>query len=482
MRLLKRRLMGLTFFIIAILLSLNIFARAEMVTRMVIGELITNTGCFYCYFSDTELDEIYPIYSDRLALIRYHKGSPDPDDPFYLFNPIQNNERINYYGMNGTPRFFVDGTYSNYYTEYEDSIQSRLTVKSPLVIDLSGSLDWQSKTGFVNVVITAKDDMPEYPVNVRLALTESNLFYVAPNSTVWHNQTFRGMMDDTEGDAVVMQEGGSYYFAQEFDLDSLGFVLGNCEFVAFVQDDSTKEIYQGAKIRLADMSYMPRANITIIPTSPYMIIPADGGEIKYIGIVDNNIAESDSCNVWTFISLPGGGELGPLGLYDLTLSPLESVVDSNVVQEIPYYAPAGTYRYRAYVGHYPDVVYDSSSFEFQKAGESYAGEYSDYELTGWRRNLGGSDSEPLMDNERLSCYPNPFNPAAEIVIQLQTEQDVQLDIFNILGKKVETLLKKRLSAGGYSVRWDGHNFPSGVYFARLIAGDKTSTVKMVLLK
>jgi hypothetical protein len=84
-------------------------------------------------------------------------------------------------------------------------------------------------------------------------------------------------------------------------------------------------------------------------------------------------------------------------------------------------------------------------------------------------------------------YPNPFNPTTTIKFSLPQAADVNLEVFNILGQKVNTLLKEKMSAGTYLVTWDGSNasgekVSSGTYFYRLEAESYRSVKKMVLLK
>ena len=79
-------------------------------------------------------------------------------------------------------------------------------------------------------------------------------------------------------------------------------------------------------------------------------------------------------------------------------------------------------------------------------------------------------------------YPNPFNPTTSISFSLPEASDVRLEIFNIQGQKVTTLVNKQLEAGNHSINWDGRDAASGVYFYRIDAGSFTETKKMLLLK
>ncbi len=79
-------------------------------------------------------------------------------------------------------------------------------------------------------------------------------------------------------------------------------------------------------------------------------------------------------------------------------------------------------------------------------------------------------------------YPNPFNPLTNIKIQIAKQTTASLKIFDELGREVSTLLNEQLKPGTYEIQWDASNYPSGVYYYRLIAGDFIETKKMVLVK
>lgn len=84
-------------------------------------------------------------------------------------------------------------------------------------------------------------------------------------------------------------------------------------------------------------------------------------------------------------------------------------------------------------------------------------------------------------------YPNPFNPETKIDYSLNQACQVKLEIFNILGQKIKTLVDEQQSVGKKDVVWDGRNengeqVSSGVYFYRLQAKDFVQTKKMVLMR
>lgn len=84
--------------------------------------------------------------------------------------------------------------------------------------------------------------------------------------------------------------------------------------------------------------------------------------------------------------------------------------------------------------------------------------------------------------ELAQNFPNPFNPTTVINYTLATNSTVRLKVFDILGREVATLTNERKPAGNYTVRFNGANLASGVYFYRLETEAFTATKKMMLIK
>jgi len=82
----------------------------------------------------------------------------------------------------------------------------------------------------------------------------------------------------------------------------------------------------------------------------------------------------------------------------------------------------------------------------------------------------------------IGNYPNPFNNSTIIRFRLADPATVRLEVFNILGQKIETLQTGYMAAGEHELLWNGDTAPSGVYFYRLTAGDKSAVKRMTLIK
>jgi hypothetical protein len=103
------------------------------------------------------------------------------------------------------------------------------------------------------------------------------------------------------------------------------------------------------------------------------------------------------------------------------------------------------------------------------------------------RPTGVPDGEVGRKLDLAQNRPNPFNPKTLIAFSLPEASDVRLEIYDVAGRKVTTLVDRHLTAGPHSYEWDGRNqngerVASGVYFYRLSTAERDLSKKMVLLK
>lgn len=94
-------------------------------------------------------------------------------------------------------------------------------------------------------------------------------------------------------------------------------------------------------------------------------------------------------------------------------------------------------------------------------------------------------SSKYIVNEKFSLsqnYPNPFNPITTIRYSIPKESFVTIKVYNVLGKKIATLVNERKSIGNYSVVFNSRNLSSGIYFYRIVSGTYSATKKMIILK
>jgi hypothetical protein len=106
----------------------------------------------------------------------------------------------------------------------------------------------------------------------------------------------------------------------------------------------------------------------------------------------------------------------------------------------------------------------------------------------YKRNLTGNIGIKNISTEIPSAfsleqnYPNPFNPVTKIKFDIPKSAYTEIKIYDNLGRDVYTLVSQGLTAGKYEVEWNASNYPSGVYYYKITAGDYSETKKMVLVK
>ncbi|HIA28752.1 MAG TPA: T9SS type A sorting domain-containing protein [Candidatus Marinimicrobia bacterium] len=132
------------------------------------------------------------------------------------------------------------------------------------------------------------------------------------------------------------------------------------------------------------------------------------------------------------------------------------------------------------------IVYMAPDYEVETVTPAASPE--DFKQRLWFANLNWGEvsiesGENLPVRFELSQnFPNPFNPQTVISYSLDRTADVRLEVFDLLGRKVQTLVNKEMDAGNHDVVWKGSEQGAGIYFYRLSTDGRSETRKMVLLK
>lgn len=120
------------------------------------------------------------------------------------------------------------------------------------------------------------------------------------------------------------------------------------------------------------------------------------------------------------------------------------------------------------------------SFDMDKEGNAYAGT-QDMGLYYNKFNIE-LDLSDIVDYKLENNYPNPFNSTTNLRIEVPFNSEVNLSIYDILGRKIETIIDESKDQGIYTIIWDASKYSSGVYFAVMKATNHTLVNKMILLK
>ncbi len=347
--------------LIAFLLLINSVYFAQTFERNLLVEVFTNSHCGLCPGTHGTLDSYLATgdNADRVNIIYYHMSFPYSDDPLHQANPTDASARNQYYGpFSSTPRSFFDGqSQSNSYSQWPNTINGKVSMMTSVNIVLGGSKENDEVQLNADVTFGSGVNYGETTLHI---IAIEDVMYQGRNGISNHKNVMRKMLAGTTGESI--QTSGTQSISRNYTLNS-EWDTENLSFLVFVQNVSTKEVFQSAIIDYSELV-------------------------------------------------------------------ITSVSDENNSEELP------------------------------------------------------------VQFELAQNYPNPFNPSTTIqysipvvdVLSGVEVQNVTLNIYDILGNVVATLVDGNQATGEYSVNFNGNDLSSGIYLYKLTYGSQTLTRKMMLVK
>jgi hypothetical protein len=237
--------------------------------RVMVIEDVTATWCTYCPGAARGIEELDFRSYDSVVPIAYHASS---SDPYYTANSAA---RLSYYSIGGYPTVVLDGSHKvegglhtgTMYPTYLDYFRTRMAVSSPLTIALSITYDTTSRQGTLTIKIN-NTSAGSVSGQLHSVLTESHIYYPwqGMDSLQYVERT---MLPGSSGEAVTIAAGDSLTKTRDFTV-SPSWVASHCDFVVFVQNNSSKEMYQGARVAIfnePDLRYYGYQQANPVPNS-----------------------------------------------------------------------------------------------------------------------------------------------------------------------------------------------------------------------
>jgi type IX secretion system substrate protein len=133
----------------------------------------------------------------------------------------------------------------------------------------------------------------------------------------------------------------------------------------------------------------------------------------------------------------------------------------------------------------PDSTYVYNATNFHLGTNILRGTVTDNQYT--RNRYWTLIVKPAKKYELAQNYPNPFNGTTNIPFELQNEGNVNITIYDVLGRKVKTLINKPYTFGKHKISWDGtdansNNVSSGIYLYRIKTKNYSKTKRLLLLR
>ena len=238
------------FLIVAFFASVILFAQTTD-RNVVILEIGTGTWCQYCPGAAKAADQLVSE-GKSVAVIENHNG----DD----FSNTYSDTRNSYYSISSFPTGVFDGTTKsiggaacpngNVYSTYLQLYNNKISVPSPLSLCLSGTSAGSNYT--INLSVTKLGTVTGSDLRLHLFLTESHISQSWQGCMTEVNFVNRLMIPGTDGTAFSFASGDVKNFTLNFSKDA-SWNASNCELVAFVQDYSTRTVYNGIKCSLTSL-------------------------------------------------------------------------------------------------------------------------------------------------------------------------------------------------------------------------------------
>lgn len=144
-------------------------------------------------------------------------------------------------------------------------IVNRFGVNAPVTITMWG--DYTDGTGTINVQFR-NDSTATLTGRAYIVVTEDSIYYPSPNGDTWHNHVARDYVPSYTGIVTSIPPGDSVTVTQSFTIQA-GWVEDNCEIVAWLQQDGTRTLWQGGKVKVTILGQEEHEEETVTPKAIY---------------------------------------------------------------------------------------------------------------------------------------------------------------------------------------------------------------------
>ncbi len=251
------------------------------VTRRVLEEEFTNTGCPPCAATDPLVEEFENANMDGICVLKYHTQGPDPSDPFYKANTTDANPRATYYGINGVPSIQIDGSgniFPNQVSLLTNAYNQSLEDMPTSPFDISIIQEVTADSIIATVKVKAVGDFPtDGDLHLACVFSERYNKFTGSNGRTYYTFIVRKTLpgvDQTTGEItssakypvlnMTKGETKTYRYAVKLGTTWLKDQLAT---VAFIQSTGSKQVYQSSWTN-------PSLKIQS-PTTSYITIPSD---------------------------------------------------------------------------------------------------------------------------------------------------------------------------------------------------------------
>ena len=534
--------------------------------RMVLAEEFTSTTCGPCAAQNPAYDILLENNLDKVVSIKYHMSWPAPgNDPFYLDNQSENNNRRGYYTVNSVPHVQMDGSSWSGQPQSvnQNRINSMYAVPAQFDIQTQTELSAGQDTIFVTTLVKATADITNNLV-IHNVVTERFLHF---NSAPGNNgekdfyNVMKKMLPSASGTQLdAPMSAGDYVILQNFWVLDYIYDIDQLEVVTFIQSNLNKEVSQTALSSEDALTPVYSLDAEILSVSNVTTTNCFGTLTPKITIRNNGqVALTDmdieyTVNGGDVQSASWAGNLNFLETAEIELSEISfDVLESNTLQILGInpnsstddYEPNNTFNYQ--FEQAPNLsggvnlfmIFDNNPEEttwelVNSAGEivQSGGPYDTpnamkiepldvsgvdcFELLvydaggngmccndgdGYYAVIYGSNQTAFQGNSfgdldrnqfnydavgikeeviygEMSIYPNPVNDILNIKFDLIEDSEVDIQVYDLLGKKVYSSFEGLNQSGSNDFSINLEDLDTGFYLLKLTIGENSFARKI----
>jgi len=420
----------------------------HMTMRRPMFEEFTSSTCGPCAsFNNSTFNPFIEQHGDELTLLKYQMNWPGAGDPYYT---AEGGVRRNYYGVNAVPDLYTDGKVT---ATTSTGVNNAFNASKNTVTYIE--FDSQHEIQGNNVIINANvlpyanyDNVTVYIVIFENVTTQN----VATNGETEFHHVMMKMVPDAYGTSVNLAANQPLNLQFTVDMSSTNVEeMDDLGVALFVQDNSTKEIYQsGYSAETGSIMTMTPENgaTNVSVTAPMTILYHQ--PVRLVGgqpITNNNVA--------SLITLKENGPMGTDVGFTATINTsktLITITPANVLKSLQaYYLKM-------------DIVENYSSVPTLVGISNFTSEFS---------TIGIKEPMPMFTR----IYPNPSSDLLNVELNGKVDLS-RVELINTMGQVLRQVNYAPLQ--GDLIRLNVSDLPAGVYFVRLVGNDFHQTNRVII--
>ena len=341
----------------------------------------------------------------------------------------------------------------------------------PGVINGMGS--WNILEGYIIYVNDIDSVLIEgqlTPFDTPMSLTSGwNLISYLPENSISVETALNTIISEL---SIVKKDDGSFFIPNV--INTIGSMETGEGYKLYINNSATL-VYPSNQL-------LSKSNVSLIDSTIHFTFKDNTGEsysivIDNVTIDGNLLAEKYEVGVFISSGLCVGAS-SYNGNFPLALT---AWADDSQTPEIDGYAAGDTMKFH---------IWDESDNKEYIAAANYSfgngffgnGPYCRVDLSVTTTSVDNISNQIPSSFLLYPSYPNPFNPATTITFSLPSPEKVVINILNIKGQLISTLVNEQKEAGVYHVTWNAMDEPSGIYFCNFQSGKYSKTIKLLLVK